>query len=539
MSVAGCALLLLLVATCQVDKITNNAPPVATLGVAPAKLTFAAAVGSAALRLDSVRLKNDGEGGALSWSAAAARGSAWLSFNPRGGSTPGWLYVRLNPTGLTPGTYNDSVIVSAGNAAGSPAAVPVEFVVHPCVAATIALDAQLNDSLTQQSCAAPHRAGSFAQLYSFTGRVGDSVSIVMSAPAVDGYVVLDTAATSDAPALAQNDLCAAGPGACLLYQLLRAAGPYTIEATSRPPGATGLFTLSVTRPRLPNGPDALAQLASDGVTVIAVGGSVDQPSVVLRGTVSDPDVGDTLRLQVEALPIATAFTGTPTAVSDRTPNGQRASVTLTGLADNTAYHWRARTLDQTGRTGAWVSFGGNAETAADFSTAIPGPPLAPTALGQFQSDGVTAIPVGGTGRSRSAVFKGTVTDPNPGDVVRLEVEVEPLGTAFSGVPNGSGAGVANGTTATATVAGLTDNVSYHWQARGVDQTGRARPRAPFGGNPGTAVDFKVAMAGRQAVFTVQPTTTAAGAAVTPAVQLTVQDGLGNTVTSFSGNVTVA
>ncbi len=537
-SVAGCALLLLLVATCHVDKITNNPPPVATLGVAPAKLTLAAAAGSAALQLDSVGLKNAGEGGALSWSAAAAHGSAWLSFNPRGGSTPGWLHVQLNPAGLAPGTYNDSVIVSAGNAAGSPAAVPVEFVVHPCVAAAIALDAQLSDSLTQQSCAAPHRPGSFAQLYSFTGRAGDSVSIVMSAPALDGYVVLDTATSGDAPPLAENDQCAAGTGACLLYQLLRAAGSYTVEATSGPAAATGLFTLSITRPRAPAGPDALAQLTGDGVTVIALGGSVDQPSVVLRGTVSDPDVGDTLRLQVEALPVGTAFTGTPTAVSDRASSGQRASVTLTGLADNTAYHWRARTLDQTGRASAWVSFGGNAETAADFSTAIPGPPLAPTALGQFQSDGVTAIPVGGTGRSRSAVFKATVTDPNPGDVVRLEVEVDPLGTAFSGVPNGSGAAVANGTIATATIAGLTDNVSYHWQARGVDQTGRAGPWASFGGNAETAVDFKVAMAGSQVVFTVQPATTAAGAAITPAVKVAVQDALGNTVTSFSGTITV-
>src|SRR5205814_9371229 len=174
------------------------------------------------------------------------------------------------------------------------------------------------------------------------------------------------------------------------------------------------FTLSVTRPRPPAGPDALAQLTSDGV-VIDPGGSVNQPSVVLRGTVSDPDVGDTLRLQVEARPVGTAFTDTPTAVSDRVSSGQRASVTLTGLADNTAYHWRARTLDQTGRSGGWVPFGGNAETAADFSTAIPGPPLAPTALGQFQNDGVTAIPVGGTGRSRSAGLTATVTDPNPGD----------------------------------------------------------------------------------------------------------------------------
>src|SRR2546429_1796086 len=261
----------------------------------------------------------------------------------------------------------------------------------------------------------------------------------MSAPILDGYVVLDTATTSDAPPLAQNDQCVAGPGACLLYQVLRAAGPYTIEAPSGPPAATGLFTLSVTRPRPPSGPDDLAHLTSDGGTAIPVVGSVDQTSVVLRGTVSDPDVGDTLRLQVEVLPVSTAFTGTPRAVSDRTSSGQRPTVTLTGLADNTSYHWRARTLDRTGRASAWVSFGGNAETAADFATVIPEPPLAPTALGQFQNDGVTAIPVGGSGRSRSAVFKGTVTDPNPSDVVRLEGRGEPLDTALPGAPDGSGA----------------------------------------------------------------------------------------------------
>src|SRR5205807_147385 len=128
---------------------------------------------------------------------------------------------------------------------------------------------------------------------------------------------------------------------------------------------------------------------------------------------------------------------------------------------------------------------------------------------------------------------------NPSDVVRLEVEVEPLGTAFTGVPNGSGAAVANGTIATATVAGLTDNVSYHWQARAVDQTGRAGPWASFGGNAETAADFKVAMAGSQLVFTVPPTNTAAGAPITPAVQVTARDASGNTATQFTGNITVA
>src|SRR5207302_672251 len=43
----------------------------------------------------------------------------------------------------------------------------------------------------------------------------------------------------------------------------------------------------------------------------------------------------------------------------------------------------------------------------------------------------------------------------------------------------------------------------------------------------------------QLVFSVEPSTTAAGAAITPAVQVTAQDGQGNTATGFTGNVTVA
>jgi len=125
-------------------------------------------VGSAAQRLDSVALRNDGE--------ARCRGAPrpprlrLAVTQPRTGATPGCC-ASSQPAGLR-GTYHDSVIVSPGT---RPAARhgAVEFVVQPCVATTIALDVQFSDSLTQQSCAA-RAAGSFAQLYSFTGRVGDS-----------------------------------------------------------------------------------------------------------------------------------------------------------------------------------------------------------------------------------------------------------------------------------------------------------------------------------------------------------------------------
>src|SRR5439155_177451 len=41
------------------------------------------------------------------------------------------------------------------------------------------------------------------------------------------------------------------------------------------------------------------------------------------------------------------------------------------------------------------------------------------------------------------------------------------------------------------------------------------------------------------VFSVEPTNTVAGAAITPAVQITAQDGNGNTAAGFTGNITVA
>lgn len=141
--------------------------------------------------------------------------------------------------------------------------------------------------------------------------------------------------------------------------------------------------------------------------------------------VSDPDDGDALRLEVEARPLGTAFTGVPTGRSAPVLNEGRAVAAVTGLAANGSYHWQARTADETGRASAWQPFGGNAEAAPDFSTSIPEPPAAPTGLGQFQSDGSTAIPAGGTARGEAAVFRATVTDPDPGDALRLEVEVKP------------------------------------------------------------------------------------------------------------------
>ncbi|HYL22042.1 MAG TPA: carboxypeptidase regulatory-like domain-containing protein, partial [Gemmatimonadales bacterium] len=532
--------LLLLLATCQVDKLTNNPPPIARLMLAPGQVRDSAPVGSMAAAPESLAVANGGPG-TLSWVAHLQLGQSWLAFvGPNSGTAPAVLRIAFNPAGLPMGVYRDTVIVDAENAANSPGRVPVEFSVQPCQPAPLVVNAPpLTDSLTTSDCAAPHRATSFARLYTFTAAAGDSISIAMASTALDAYLMLDSSTSDAVPPLATNDSCTGGTDACLRYQRLPAAGTYRIEATSAGPAQTGVFTLSVTRPRPPAGVQSLAQLRSDSITAIALGDTTGERTVVLRGILADPDAGDSLRLQVELQPVGTAFTGTPTATGSRVANGQTAFVAATGLANNAAYHWQARGLDQTGRAGPWTSFGGNAESTSDFSTSIPVPPNAPTAMGQFQGDGNTAIAVGGTATGRSVIFKATVTDSNPGDQLRLDVEAEPVGTAFKNSPSGSGAPIANGAIATATLAGLTDNTAYHWQARIVDQTGRAGPWASFGNNAETATDFRVAVAVTQLVFTVQPTGAVAGIAMVPAVQVNAQDALGNTVASFTGNVTVS
>jgi len=45
-----------------------------------------------------------------------------------------------------------------------------------------------------------------------------------------------------------------------------------------------------------------------------------------------------------------------------------------------SYHWQARTMDSAGAASAWVAFGGNSESAADFTVAVSTGPAAPSNL---------------------------------------------------------------------------------------------------------------------------------------------------------------
>jgi Big-like domain-containing protein/carboxypeptidase family protein/Kelch motif protein len=172
--------------------------------------------------------------------------------------------------------------------------------------------------------------------------------------------------------------------------------PYTLTAHyDSDPGhasSSGTATLTVNANANPNSPTSLAQFKSDGTTSIATGAATNETSVVLKGTVSDPDAGDTVKLEVEVKPIASAFDGTGLVSGSLVANGSTASVTVTGLTNGIAYHWRARTVDNSGSQSAFAPFGGNGDgppAATDFSVDTTAPTV--TNITSTKTDGTYGI----------------------------------------------------------------------------------------------------------------------------------------------------
>jgi hypothetical protein len=310
-------------------------------------------------------------GGTLAWFASSDQ--PWIALSALGGLTPATLRVTIDPSGLPAGTNAGNVTVSAPGAAGSPVVVPVQLVItqKACTAVGITLDAVKTGTLDTNDCDAPHRPGSLANVYSFSAAAGDTVSMRMTAT-FDAYLIFSDFGGN---VLAQNDECPGEAGtACIREFPITAAGTYFIEATSAAPGATGSLTLTVVRERPPTAPTGMGQFRADGATAIPVGDTIPENNVVLKAKVDDPNAGDQVRLEVELEPLGIAFSDSPTQVSDfvsASGSGTAASVHAGGLTSGTQYHWHARTCDRTGRCSAWLVFGGNAETSADFTVVIP------------------------------------------------------------------------------------------------------------------------------------------------------------------------
>src|SRR5213078_2881807 len=96
-------------------------------------------------------------------------------------------------------------------------------------------------------------------------------------------------------------------------------------------------------------------------------------------------------------------------------------------------------------------------------------------------------------------------------------------------------GALSGTLTHAAVAGVAT-----FSGLSIDKAGTGYTLTATGAGSTTSTAFNITPATATAlVFSVEPTNTVAGAIITPAVQITAQDGNGNTATGFTGNITVA
>src|SRR5256714_3080863 len=113
-------------------------------------------------------------------------------------------------------------------------------------------------------------------------------------------------------------------------------------------------------------------------------------------------------------------------------------------------------------------------------------------------------------------------------------------TGFTGnitvaIGTNPGSGTLSGTKTVAAVAGVAA-----FSGLSIDKAGTGYTLTATGAGSTTSTTFNItAGTATQLVFNVQPSTTTAGTAITPAVEVTCQVGNGNTATWVTGNITVA
>jgi hypothetical protein len=108
--------------------------------------------------------------------------------------------------------------------------------------------------------------------------------------------------------------------------------------------------------------------------------------------VSDSNPSDHVRLEIEVEPLGSPFTNASTHQSpyvEASRGNVPVSITV-GPLNDAGYHWQARSCDGTNRCSAWLSYGGNDESAADFvvNTAPPPPPPPAPPGGSSRPQGV-------------------------------------------------------------------------------------------------------------------------------------------------------
>jgi len=295
-----------------------------------------------------------------------------------------------------------------------------------------------------------------------------------------------------------------------------------LSASLLAPGAACHLDSLLSPPRgvHPTGPDSLVQLRRDSSTLIPTGGSVPEPSIVMRAALRDTGLTGPVRLELEIQPVGTDFQGQATAASDPTSSGAHAYVSVGGLKNNTGYHWQARVVDQTGAR-AWQPYGENPEDAADVRVAVPDTVPAARLVFSGQPTTVTAgttMPpvkvavVDGQGNTLTS-YTGSIS------VSLVNAGGATLGGNPNDVPVSAGVATFSDLSITRAGGGYRLSATSDGLAAVTSNSFAINPDAPD-----------------HLVFTVQPSNTQPNRPITPPVQVAVHDHYSNVVTSFTGIV---
>src|SRR5438034_884572 len=217
---------------------------------------------------------------------------------------------------------------------------------------------------------------------------------------------------------------------------------------------------------------------------------------------------------------ATGFTGNVTLAIGTNPAGGALSGTATHAASGGVATFAGLSIDKVGTGYTLTATGAGSTTSTAFN--------------------ITA------GTATQLVFSVQPSTTSAGAAITPAVQVTALdasnntATGFTGnvtvaIGTNPGSGTLAGTATVAASAGVATFANLS-----IDKAGTGYTLTATGAGSATSTAFNItAGTATQLVFSVQPSTTSAGAAITPAVQVTALDASNNTATGFTGNVTVA
>ena len=374
-----------------------------TLSLSTNTLSFSFLQGGSNPVAQSVQVS--GNGSAINFTAAANSGASsvnWLSVTPTSGTTPGSLSISVSGTGLTPGTYVGTVVVTAPNAAGSPQTIQVTLGVNT---GTISASPAPSAGLTFTQGAGGSGPAQTITLTSTPASVSFTATAVTAGNSGNWLLVSSTAGSTPSSVATGST-----PGSILVSvnASTLAVGTYTGTVTITAAGASGspityAVTLNVVSPiTITATPAALTFTAVLNATAPAA-------QTVQVGANGPPGAG-TLAIFPFTTTVTTTAGGTwlsVTPVSGNDPGSISVSVNPVGLAAG-AYTGTV-TISSTNQNGATPA----TVTVSLLVSASPTPVIASVANGASYSAGAVSpgeeVAIFGTNFGPSTVVSATTT----------------------------------------------------------------------------------------------------------------------------------